>query len=518
MHLNKIKFRKYFFLILVLLFSKNIVAQKKPNVVVILADDMGYSDIGIFGSEIKTPNLDALGKGGVLFNQFYNAGRCCPSRASLLTGMYPHQAGMGGMVTTKKYDHNKAFQPYQGFLNLATPTIAEELKKNGYQTLMTGKWHVGEQKEDWPNQRGFDHYFGLISGANSYYELLSRRQMIEDNRKFIPDEKFYMTDAISDKAVAYLQNANPSNPFFLYVAYTAPHWPLHAPKNIIDQYRDRYTKGWEVLRQQRFKKQRQLGRLKNVAQLPPIDPTIAKFDTITNPSLWIDKMATYAAMVQVMDEGIGRIIQKVKDLGEWENTLFVFLSDNGGCHEILDDRSVVDLGEDGYKKSLVSPVGSKGSYTTYGKEWASASNTPFRMYKHWMHEGGISTPLLVYFPKLIKKGFQTDQVGHIMDLFPTIMELTHTKYSNSIEGKSLVPILKKENKPIHEFIAWEHQGNRAIREGDWKLVWDAEIKKWELYNIKNDRIEANDLANSLPEKRKDLLTKYNEWASKMGVK
>lgn len=292
---------------------------------------------------------------------------------------------------------------------------------------------------------------------------------------------------------------------------------MHAPKNIINQYRDRYTKGWEALRQQRFEKQRQLGRLKNVAQLPPIDPTIAKFDTVTNPSLWIDKMATYAAMIQVMDEGIGKIIQKIKDLGEWKNTLFIFLSDNGGCHEILDDRSIVDLGEEGYKNSLVSPVGSKGSYTTYGREWASASNTPFRMYKHWMHEGGISTPLLVYYPKLIKKGFQTDQVGHIMDLFPTIMELTQTKSNQSVEGKSLVPLLKKGKKAIHKFIAWEHQGNRAIREGDWKLVWDAEIKKWELYNLKIDRIEANDLANRLPEKRKDLLTKYNQWALEMGV-
>lgn len=506
-----------FLFVVILLFTLLSNAQKKPNVVVILADDMGYSDIGIFGSEIKTPHLDALGKGGVVFNQFYNAGRCCPSRASLLTGMYPHQAGIGRMVTTNKYDRNKAFQPYQGFLNLATPTIAEELRKNGYQTLMSGKWHVGEQKEDWPNQRGFDHYFGLISGANSYYELLSRRQMVEDNQKFVPDEKFYMTDAISDKAVSFLHNTNQSNPFFLYVAYTAPHWPLHAPKNIIDQYRDRYTKGWEALRQQRFEKQRQLGRLKNVAKLPPIDPTIAKFDTVTNPSLWIAKMATYAAMIQVMDEGIGKIIQKIKDLGEWENTLFIFLSDNGGCHEILDDRSIVDLGEEGYKNSLVSPVGSKKSYTTYGREWASASNTPFRMYKHWMHEGGISTPLLVYYPKLIKKGFQTDQVGHIMDLFPTIMELTQTKSNQSVEGKSLVPLLKKGKKAIHKFIAWEHQGNRAIREGDWKLVWDAEIKKWELYNLKIDRIEANDLANRLPEKRKDLLTKYNQWALEMGV-
>ena len=493
-------------------------AQKKPNIIVVLADDMGFSDIGLFGSEIKTPNLDALGKKGVAFTQFYNAGRCCPSRASLLTGMYPHQAGMGLMVNTGKYDHSKAYQPYQGFLSLETPTIAEELRKNGYQTFMSGKWHVGEQKEDWPNQRGFDHYFGLISGANSYYELLDRRQLVEDNQKFNPDSNFYMTDAISNKAIQYLKTAKSEKPFFLYVAYTAPHWPLHAPKKVIDQYRETYRKGWEKLREERFARQQKSGLLANIHELPPMDPALARFDTLKNPSEYIDKMATYAAMMQIMDEGIGQIMQEVKAKGEWDNTVFMFLSDNGACHEILDDRSVRDLGEAGYQKSLITPVGAKGSYTTYGKEWASAGNTPFRMYKHWMHEGGISTPLIVHYPKLIKKGFQTNQVGHIMDLFPTLLDIGQMNPSKAIQGKSLLPILKQKIRDPHPFIAWEHQGNRAIREGDWKLVWDDEVKKWELYNLKNDRIEAHDLANSMPEKRNDLLKKYTQWATNLGVK
>ncbi|MEN9363310.1 MAG: hypothetical protein RI903_618 [Bacteroidota bacterium] len=508
----------YIFFSLLCLNVATVFAQKTaPNVIVILVDDMGYSDIGIFGSEIKTPNIDRLGKKGAIFTQFYNAGRCCPSRASLLTGMYPHQAGMGLMVNTGKYDHSKAYQPYQGFLNLETPTIAEELRKNGYQTFMSGKWHVGEQEEDWPNQRGFDHYFGLISGANSYYELLARRQLVEDNQKFTPDSNFYMTDAISDKAIHYLKTAEKEKPFFLYVAYTAPHWPLHAPQKVIDQYRQTYQKGWEKLREERFARQQKSGLLQ-ISQLPPIDPAIARFDTIKNPREYIDKMATYAAMMQIMDEGIGRIMQEVKAKGEWDNTVFMFLSDNGACHEILDDRSVRDLGEEGYQKSLTSPVGAKGSYTTYGKEWASAGNTPFRMYKHWMHEGGISTPLIVHYPKLIKKGFQTNQVGHIMDLFPTILDMSHIRPSKAIQGKSLLPILKQKIRDPHPFIAWEHQGNRAIREGDWKLVWDDEVKKWELYNLKNDRIEAHDLAKSMPGKRNDLLAKYTQWAQKIGVK
>ena len=249
----------YIFFSLLCLNVASVFAQKTaPNVIVILVDDMGYSDIGIFGSEIKTPNIDLLGKKGAIFTQFYNAGRCCPSRASLLTGMYPHQAGMGGMVNTGDYDRNNTGS-YQGFLNVNTPTIAEELKKNGYNTYMTGKWHVGEKKPDWPNQRGFDHFYGLISGANSYYELLPKRQLVEDNEPFAPRGNYYFTDAVSDKSVSYLQkNKSTGKPFFLYVAYTAPHWPIHAPQDLIDSYKSKYTQGWEALRKQRFDKQNKI--------------------------------------------------------------------------------------------------------------------------------------------------------------------------------------------------------------------------------------------------------------------
>ena len=509
---------KYLILFAFWLLTDPLFAQKKPNIIVILVDDMGYSDIGIFGSEIKTPTIDLLGKKGAIFTQFYNAGRCCPSRASLLTGMYPHQAGMGGMVNTGDYDRNKT-GAYQGFLNVNTPTIAEELKKNGYNTYMTGKWHVGEKKPDWPNQRGFDHFYGLISGANSYYELLPKRQLIEDNEPFAPKGNYYFTDAISDKSVSYIQkNHYTGKPFFLYVAYTAPHWPIHAPQDLIDSYTSKYTQGWEALRKQRFDKQNKIKLNPNIDHLPGSDPAIVDFEKEVDKRMWIEKMATYAAMVDKMDQGIGKIIQELKANGTFENTVIFFLSDNGACHEILDDRSSKDLGQDKYNASLNTKIGAPGSYTTYGKEWAYASNTPFRMYKHWMHEGGISTPLLISYPTGIKKGFQTDQVGHIMDIFPTIMELTRTKTTKAVEGKSLVPILKQNKRESQDFIAWEHFGNRAIREGDWKLVWDDEVKKWELYNLKKDRIEANDLANSLPEKRKELLNKYTQWAEKIGVK
>lgn len=505
--------------LLYIVFQPIVHAQKtRPNVIIILVDDMGFSDIGLFGSEIKTPNIDLLGKKGAVFTHFYNAGRCCPSRASLLTGMYPHQAGMGGMVITGDYDRTKTGS-YQGFLNVNTPTIAEELRKNGYATYMTGKWHVGEKKPDWPNQRGFDHFYGLISGANSYYELLPKRQLIEDNEPFSPQGNYYFTDAISDKSVSYLQkNKSTGKPFFLYVAYTAPHWPIHAPQDLINSYKSKYTQGWEALRKQRFEQQQRLGLQVSGNSLPPSDPKLASFEKETDKNTWIEKMATYAAMMDKMDQGIGKIIQELKANGTFDNTVIFFLSDNGACHETLDDRSSKDLGQEKFNASLSAKIGAPGSYTTYGKEWAYASNTPFRMYKHWMHEGGISTPLLVSYPKAIKQHIQTDQVGHIMDIFPTIMELTQSKSSKPVEGKSLVPIFSRSKRDTQPFIAWEHLGNRAIREGDWKLVWDNEIKAWELYNVRKDRIETTNLAKSNPDKFNYLLAKYEEWASKMQVK
>jgi arylsulfatase len=348
---------------------------------------------------------------------------------------------------------------------------------------------------------------------------LPKRQLIEDNEPFAPNGNYYFTDAISDKSVSYIQkNHSTGKPFFLYVAYTAPHWPIHAPQDLIDSYTSKYTQGWEALRKQRFDKQNKIKLNPNIDHLPGSDPSLVNFEKEADQRIWIEKMATYAAMVDKMDQGIGKIIQELKANGTFDNTVIFFLSDNGACHEVLDDRSSKDLGQDKYNASLTTKIGAPGSYTTYGKEWAYASNTPFRMYKHWMHEGGISTPLIISYPTGIKKSFQSDQVGHIMDIFPTIMELTLTKTTKAVEGKSLVPILKQNKRESQDFIAWEHFGNRAIREGDWKLVWDDEVKKWELYNLKNDRIEAHDLADSMPEKRKNLLAKYTQWAQNIGVK
>lgn len=499
----------------------------RPNIVLIMVDDMGFSDIGCYGSEISTPNLDKLAAGGVKFTQFYNAARCCPSRASLLTGVYPQQAGMGGMVT-KDVDHSRE-TPYQGWLSRETVTVAEVLKSAGYRTYMSGKWHVGEERPDWPLQRGFDKYFGLISGANSYYRLLPGRLILEDNEPYEIPENFYMTDAISDYAVRYIDDATEAakkDPFFMYVAYTAPHWPIHAPDEEIAKYRGKYLKGWDQLRKDRYARQQEMGLLPKSAVLSDRDARIPAWEDAPNKDDWDLKMAAYAGMITRLDAGIGRIVNKLKATGQLDNTLIMFLSDNGACAEILTGRAKRDLEPEAYERSLVTPTGQKWSYDAYGMEWANLGNTPFRLYKQYTHEGGISTPLIVHYPKLVKKAFQTDQVGHIMDLMPTCLEVAGAKHPTTfdgrkvkpMEGKSLIPILQSKTRQPHEFIAWEHFGCRAVRQGDWKLVSSKIDDQWELYNMAKDRSETNDLAATMPAKMKEMLALYEGWAKKVGAK
>lgn len=489
-----------------------------------MADDLGYSDIGCYGSEILTPNLDALAAKGVKFTQFYNAARCCPSRASLLTGVYPHQAGMGKMVVTSAIKNRDPETPYQGWLSRNTVTVAEVLKNAGYQTYMSGKWHVGEERPDWPLQRGFDKYFGLISGATSYYRLLPGRLILEGNEPYKIPEGFYFTDAISSKAVDYIDAAK-GQPFFMYVAYTAPHWPLHAPEEEMARYRGKYMKGWDKLREERHARQQKMGLLPRDQALSPRDPDIKAWEDAPDKKEWDQKMTAYAAMVTRMDKGIGQIVDKLKATGQLDNTLIMFLSDNGACAEELGGRAKRDLGEEAYERSLVTPPGDKGSYVAYGKEWANLGNVPFRLYKSYTHEGGMSSPMIVHYPKMIKKAFQTDQVGHIMDIMPTCLELAGTSYPTAfnghtikpVEGKSLLPILQGKTRTPHDFIAWEHFNSRAIRKGNWKLVWSKDDKKWELYDLAKDRAELNDLSSSMPAKVKELLSQYDGWASRVGV-
>jgi len=502
--------------------------QKRPNIVVILADDMGFSDLGCYGSEIHTPNLDGLAADGLRFTQGYCAARCCPSRASLLTGLYPHQAGMGGMVCSPQKPRDAG--PYQGYLNDRCVTIAEVLKDAGYRTYMSGKWHVGEAPEHWPKKRGFDRYFGLISGASSYWELLEeplrKRVMALDDEPFVPDESaapflrdgdYYMTDAFSDHAVQCLKDhAGRDEPFFLYLAYTAPHWPLHAWPEDIAKYRGTYRIGWDKLRQQRYARLRELGIIDPKWPLSPRDEDVPPWDSVDNPDDWDLRMAVYAAMIDRMDQGIGRVLAQLKQMGAEDNTLVVFLSDNGGCHESVEKRKLNKPG---------TLPGERGSFVAYQRPWANASNTPFRLFKHWVHEGGIATSFIARWPAVIKqRGALTNQVAHIIDIMATCVDLggadypetRHGKAITPLEGKSLLPVFQGKTREPHDVLYWEHMKNRAVRQGKWKLV-ATKRGDWELYDLEADRTELDSLVDKFPGKAKELNGLYDAWAKRTGV-
>ena len=493
---------------------KKIPVDTRPNIIYIMADDLGYSDLGCYGGEVSTPNIDQLAANGIMLKKFYNNSRCCPTRASLLTGQYPHTVGMGGMVVLSKapIEHG----PYQGFLNDSFPTIAEELKKVGYSTYMSGKWHVGERPEHWPLKRGFDRYYGLISGASSFFEITpaerdKRRFVLDDKDYEIPKEGHYMTDAFTDYAMGYLdqhKNTGSGKPFFLYLAYTAPHFPLHALEPDIAKYESLYMQGWDVTREKRFEKMKQLGLVNDRYQLTARPEIIPAWENANEKKVWARKMAVYAAMIDRMDQNIGRLINKLKSNGQYENTMIVFISDNGACAETVNT------------KLLSNPerkIGERGSYHIYGESWANASNTPFKKYKHYMHEGGIVTPCIIQWPAKIKpaKGY-SDGIGHVIDLMPTAMELSGAKSPN-VAGKSLTYLWSKGKAPERTY-CWEHEGNQAIRKGNWKLVKEFQETYWSLYNLATDPTEMNDLSGVEAARAKAMLEEYTAWSIKVGVR
>ena len=492
--------------------------DSRPNIVLIMVDDMGYSDIGCFGGEINTPNIDRLAEGGLRCTHFYNAARCCPTRASILTGLYPHQAEVGHMVG----DHGH--QAYRGRLGESCVTIAEALKPAGYNVLMSGKWHVGERRPHWPTDRGFERYFGLISGGANYWDITKtkaegvRRQMALGDEPWTPPDNgsFYMTDAITDHAVQWIREFQPRpEPFFLYTAYTAPHWPLHAWPEDIERYRGRYMDGWEALREKRHAWQLGMGICDARWELSPLDGM--PWDEVEDKELMDLKMAVYAAQVDRMDQGVGRIVAELEERGELDNTLIMFLSDNGGCHE------GGLLGFDNRKNGL--PPGGVDSYMSYGRSWANASNTPFRRFKHWTHEGGIATPLVAHWPAAIgDRGGITSEVGHVVDTMATCLDAAGADYPTEhdghqvipLEGRSLLPTFRGEQRESHPALFWEHEGNRAARTGRWKLVSE-HPDSWELYDMREDRTELNNLAAENPDVASDLIAQYDTWAERVGV-
>lgn len=488
-------------------------SSERPNILIILADDLGYSDIGAYGGEIHTPALDALAENGVRFRQFYNAGRCCPTRASLLTGRYPHSVGMGAMVSS--VDSELTTGPYQGYLSESAVTLAEMLQDAGYHTYMSGKWHVGERPQHWPRMRGFERYFGLISGASSYYEIIEnqprKRQMVLDDDPWSPpDSGFYMTDAFTDRAIEFLQSHPSGKPFLLYLAYTAPHWPLHALPEDIAKYANEYEEGWDVLRQDRYARMQELGVIDETYAFSSRPSRLPAWQDMIDRKDWALRMSVYAAMVDRMDRGIGRVINQLRSMDALDNTLVFFLSDNGGCAESVDGRQLHDPN---------TRAGEKGSYLAYEEAWANASNTPFRLYKQWVHEGGIATPLIAHWSARIRgPGRIIDEPGHVIDLMATVAEVTRATLPPS-DGKSLLPLLDtpEYNWPDRT-LYWEHIGNRAIRQGDWKLVWDRGRAEWELYNLALDATELYDLAAEAPEIASRLQRRWEVWADSIGVR
>ena len=468
-----------------------------PNIVLILADDLGYSDIGCYGSEIQTPNLDRLAREGLRFTQFYNNAKCIPTRASLLTGLYPRSE--------------------KAQLAPDMVTVAEVLRAAGYQTALSGKWHLGANTPNRPVDRGFDEFFGLLDGCCNYFDPSRPDPPFEGGRvrtfgrndqrvtQFPPD--FYTTDAFTDHAIATLQRfTKAGKPFFLHLCYTAPHSPIHARPEDIARYRDKYRTGWEELRRQRYARQLELGLLDPKWKLP--GPGREVYDWAQSNQEWeAARMAVYAAMVDRMDQGIGRVLAALKDLNVETNTVVMFLSDNGSSSEEAGGRNVAQT------------PGPKESYMNVGPGWAWAHNTPFRRYKSWVHEGGIATPFIVRWPGVVKPGALTRQVGHIIDLLPTCAALAGAVYPTTfngkavlpLEGRSLLPTFRGEERALAEPLFWHHAGNRAVRQGKWKLVWAAELARWELYDLEADLTEMNNLAKSQPEKVTELAAAYDRW-------
>jgi len=512
----------------------------KPNIVLILNDDMGFSDIGCYGGEVETPNLDRLAAGGLRFSQFYNTARCSPSRASLLTGLHPHQTSVGVLT----YDMGP--EGYAGNLNHRCVTIAEALKPAGYRSYLSGKWHVSsnlrEPTDSWPMQRGFDRFYGTIIGAGSFYDPNTLTRGNENIEHEAREPGFFYTDAISDNAVEFIRShakEHPEKPFFEYVAYTAPHWPLHAHDEDIAKYKGRFDKGWDRLREERLERLVASGLVKDSWPLSERDPTQPPWTQAENKAWLLRCMEVYAAQIDRMDQGIGRILRALEETGRLDDTLVIFMADNGACAEDIPEGVSVDelvnrlmlarshtrSGEPvHFGNNPERMPGPEDTYQSYGQAWANLSNAPFRFYKHWIHEGGIATPLIFHWPAgIAARNEVRHSPGYLPDIMATVLDLTGTPYPKEFPGRDVAPLeghsLKSAfaaEQPSRPPMFWEHEGNAAVRIGQWKLVRDYP-KPWELYDMEADRTELHDLAAGHPDRVRDMAAQYEAWARRCGV-
>ncbi len=500
-------------------------AQEKPNVLLIMVDDMGYSDIGCYGGEILTPNIDALANKGVRFTQFYNTSRSCPARASMMTGLFQHQTGIGQMSEdplsnpSDPSPNDWGTPGYKGYLNRNCVTIAEVLKESGYHTYMAGKWHLGMHgQEKWPLQRGFEHFYGILAGACSYLRPDGGRGLTRDNTKLsAPEAPYYTTDAFTDNAIRFIDEQQDDKPFFMYLAFNAPHWPLQAKEEDIAKFTELYReKGWDEIREARLQRMIELGIIGSDTEFAQWENRHWNELTETEKDNVAYRMAVYAAQVHCVDYNVGKMLDFLEDKGKLDNTLVIFLSDNGACAE-----PYAELG--GGKMSEINDPSKSGSIS-YGKAWAQVSNTPFRKYKCRSYEGGISTPLIMVWkngPMKMKNEWCTVP-GYLPDIMPTIIEATGATYPETyhggnkihpLVGSSLFPAIEHKTTSLHEYMYWEHQGNRAIRHGNWKAIRDEQGQTWELYDVVNDRTERHNLASQNPELLNELVEKWDQWAN-----
>lgn len=509
--------------------------SERPNLVLIMVDDMGFSDIGCYGGEIETPNLDDLATGGIRFSHFYNNSRCCPTRATLLTGLASHLTGIGHMTGAQ---HDRDMPSYRGALNRKCVTIAEVLRPAGYATLMSGKWHLGERDQSyWPLQRGFDKFYGCLTGSMRYFTPHEPKHIMLMNEKVeqlesTTERRYYTTDAFTDQAISFVEESvaqDRDQPFFLYLAYNAPHWPLQAHEEDIDKYRERYSMGWDELRQQRYQRQIELGLIDATWKLSPRDERAPEWNSLSAERQKVEslRMAVYAAMIDRVDQNIGKLRDSLTKLGVADNTLILFLSDNGACQEgpIPGNPDFMDP----EKRNLEDGC----RMANYGRLWANASSTPFRYYKHRTFEGGAATPFIMNWPARIKPQqdwFESN--AHIADVMPTILDLTQAKYPSTAHGNkipalsgiSLAPAIDGEPLDRQTPIFNEHEDNGLVIDGDWKLVANdiavgtrPKEELWELYNLRDDRTELNNLADTHPERVSKMAAAWRSWADQAQV-
>jgi len=555
---------RMFILLAIILSASCSTTEKGPNIILIMSDDVGYSDIGCYGSEIRTPNLDRMAEKGLRYTQFYNTARCCPTRASLLTGLHPHQTGVGHMMNQRGNEH------YQGDLNKHCLTIAQVLKTAGYRTYMSGKWHVtplrpdrkNPSKHNWPQQRGFDRFFGTIHGAGSFYDP---NTLTSGNTFIVPPEGFYYTDAISDTAVKFISEHEGNEPFFMYVSYTAAHWPMHALPEDIEKYKGKYDEGWDVIRRRRYERMVDMGLIDPGWALTDPTPGTVPWDEISEEDRpWHARcMEVYAAMLDNMDQGIGRILEALEAKGKLDNTLILYLQDNGACAETygmsrtwppaVGVPELSPMGPDELQTEMeprftrdgrplrvghgVMP-GPSDTYIGYAREWSNVGNTPFRMFKHWVNEGGVSSPLIVHWPQgIAARGEYREQASQLTDIMATFVDVSGAAYPVTRDGHEILPMEGTSLSPSfanveldREALYWEHEGNRAIRMGEWKLVskaspWPFEhdehdtlpLALWELYNLTDDRSETVNLALDHQDLVKEMAVKWQAWAVRCGV-